>query len=108
MVVSAEVRLVSSSSQIPRPLTDAEVRSLRARVGAYILHAVHDPRLTTAKAREAFLAQFEDEVDPEHKLSEADRKQRADSARRAYFARLALERKRSRVDCSDLPVEGRS
>jgi hypothetical protein len=38
-------------------LTPAE-RSLRARIGAYAMHARNDPRQTTAAAREAFLHRF--------------------------------------------------
>lgn len=63
--------------------------SLRGRIGAYRLHATHDPRETTANARAAFLAKFLDEVDPERKLPEAERQRRATMARKAYFARLA-------------------
>ena len=37
---------------------DAEARRLRGRIGAYRLHATHDPRETTAKARATFLASF--------------------------------------------------
>jgi hypothetical protein len=77
-------------------------RSLRARIGAYSLHAVRDPRETTAKAREAFRQRFIDQVDPERVLPERERVRRAEAARRAYFARLALKsaRARSRGDKS--------
>jgi len=43
-------------------------------------------------ARTAFLARFEDEVDPDRRLSEAERSRRGLIARRAYFARLTLTR----------------
>ena len=65
--------------------------ALRGRIGAYRLHACHDPRETTAAARQAFLARFETEVDPAGVLPPAERQRRALSARRAYFARLALK-----------------
>lgn len=64
--------------------------SVRARIGAYSLHAKHDPRETTSKARSAFLAKFQTEVDPDGLLPEAERLRRAEAARRAHFARLAL------------------
>ncbi len=63
--------------------------ALRGRIGAYRLHATHDPTETTAKARAAFLGRFEKEVDPDGILPEAERMRRADFARRAFFARLA-------------------
>lgn len=66
-------------------------RVLRARIAAYSLHAMHDARETTAAARAAFLRRFEDEVDPDRVLPESERLRRADSARRAHFARLALK-----------------
>ncbi len=56
-------------------LSPAE-RTLRARLAAHTLHAKHDARETTAKARAAFLARFE----------------AAKQARSAYFARLAFQR----------------
>ena len=68
----------------------------RGRIGAHILHARHDSRELTAKAREAFLRRFLDEVDPDRVLPEAERRRRADHARKAYFARLALASARAR------------
>lgn len=44
----------------------------------------------TEPARQAALAKFEDQVDPERKLSEEERERRALSARRAHFRGLAL------------------
>lgn len=43
----------------------AEQRVLRARLGAYHLHATHDPKETTRKVRAAFATRFEREVDPD-------------------------------------------
>lgn len=65
-------------------------RSAIARLGAHSVHAKYDSRELTAKGRAKFLSRFEDEVDPDRTLSEADRMQRATAARRAYFSRLAL------------------
>lgn len=61
----------------------------RGRIGAHRLHATHDSRETTAKARECFLARFEQEVDPDKELPSDERRRRAEHARKAYFARLA-------------------
>ena len=63
--------------------------ALRGRIGAYRLHATHDPRETTAKAREVFLTQFEREVDPDGTLPPEERRRRAGYAKKAHFARLA-------------------
>ena len=71
-------------------------RSMRARIGAHALHATHDSRELTAPARAAFLARFEAEVDPDGVLPEAERRRRAEHARKAYFAKLALASARAR------------
>lgn len=76
-------------------LTPAE-RSLRARIGAYALHAQHDPRQTTAAARAAFLQRFVREVDPHLRLTAPERLRRAEAARKAYFTRLAYRSARRR------------
>ncbi len=76
-------------------LTPAE-RSLRGRMGAYVVHARYDPRETTAPARAAFLKRFLDEVDPDCVLPEPERLRRAAAARKAYFTRLAFLASRRR------------
>ncbi len=63
--------------------------ALRGKIGAYRLHATHDAKETTQKARETFLERFEREVDPNHELPEEERAKRARAARKAYFANLA-------------------
>ncbi len=78
-------------------LTPAE-RSLRGRMGAYVVHARYDPRQTTAAARAAFLKRFLDEVDPDRVLPEPERLRRAGAARKAYFTRLAFLASRRRRD----------
>ena len=70
--------------------------ALRGRIGAYRLHATHDSRETTSAARRAFLGRFEAEVDPERVLPPAERARRAEMARKAYFARLALASAKAR------------
>jgi hypothetical protein len=66
-------------------------------MAGYRLHATHDPRETTRKAREAFAGCFEREVDPEGLLPPAERTRRAEAARRAYFTGLALKSSRART-----------
>lgn len=67
-------------------------RSQRARIAAAARWAKADPSEGTAAARAAFLARFEAEVDPDGVLPVGERARRAESARRAYFQRMAYER----------------
>lgn len=76
-------------------LTPTE-RALRGRIGAFALHARHDPRATTAAARLAFNGRFVDLVDPERTLPEDERGRRVEAARKAYFTRLAYRSVQSR------------
>lgn len=71
-------------------------KALAGRIGAYVLHATHDPKETTKAARAAFLARFEREVDPDGVLPDAERTRRAEYARKAYFAQLALKSAKAR------------
>lgn len=68
-----------------------EQRSLRSRIAAHEKWAHTDAVAGTAAARTAFLARFEVEVDPDQVLPEAERRRRAEHARKAYFAKLALK-----------------
>jgi len=77
-------------------LTPAQ-RSLQARMAAYRLHATHDPRETTKPARDAFMARFEREVDPDGRLPEVERRRRAEAAKKAYFSGLALKSSKARA-----------
>jgi hypothetical protein len=64
--------------------------SLVGRQAAHLKWAKCDDRTAaTAAARGAFLKTFEDQVDPEGKLSPEERTRRATSARKAHFAALA-------------------
>ena len=85
------------SAEDDRPIhVDPKEMALRGRIGAFRLHAAHDPRKTTAHARAVFLARFEAEVDPDGVLDPCERQRRALAARRAYFARLALRSAQAR------------
>ena len=55
----------AQAAGVPTPSFDPREMALRGRIGAYRLHATHDPKETTKAAREAFMARFEREVDPE-------------------------------------------
>jgi hypothetical protein len=68
---------------------------LRARIGAHSLHAKHDSRELTANARAASpgsLAYWLAHVDPDGTLDEVERHRRAEHAKKAHFAALALKR----------------
>jgi len=70
----------------------ANPQAVAGRIGAHESWARTDDRpARTANARRAFLARFEHQVDPDGRLSPAERERRAESARKAYFARLALK-----------------
>ena len=75
---------------------DPQEMALRGRIGAYRLHATHDPKETTKSARAAFLARFETEVDPDGILPPDERARRAEAARKAYFAQLARNSAKAR------------
>lgn len=78
------------------PLTPAE-QSLRASIAVHESWArTPDRAARTAPAREAFLERFEREVDPDGVLDPVERSRRAESKRKAYFARLALKSARAR------------
>lgn len=72
-------------------------RVLRARAASHASWSnTADPPHRTAPARRRFMARFIDEVDPGRVLPEADRLRRAESARKAYFASLALKSAKAR------------
>lgn len=58
--------------------------------------ATEDRSAATQAARDAMSRKFEDQVDPERRLSVDERARRAESARRAHYQRLALKSAQSR------------
>lgn len=74
-----------------------EQRKLRAQLAANTRWSKQAPVEGTSKARRAFLDRFEDQVDPDRKLSSNERERRAAAARSAYFARLALRSSQARA-----------
>ena|SRR6266545_247834 len=78
-----------------QPMSPSE-RALRARTAAHAMHAKHGLEQTTAKGRAAFLATFEEQVDPTGALPADERRRRAKQLRKAYFARLALASAKAR------------
>jgi hypothetical protein len=81
--------------------SNAAERQLVARLAAHESWANTQNRTArTAPARDAFLAKFEDEVDPRRELTPGDRAKRAANARKAHFTRLALKSAQSRRGAS--------
>jgi len=79
------------------PSTDADERRVIGRIAAHESWAqTVDRSARTAPARAALLAKFETQVDPDGKLLPAERAVRAEHARKAHFARLALKSAQSR------------
>lgn len=74
-----------------------EQRSLRSRMAAHRSWACTADRTErTRPARDAFMRRFEDQVDPDRRLSQTERLRRAEQARKAHFAQLALCSSRAR------------
>lgn len=71
-------------------------RSLRARRAAHRLHSLYDSRELTKPARAAFEERFYNEVDPDGTLPEAERRRRAEHAKKAYFTGLAIKSAKAR------------
>ena len=86
---------IAGADDVDAGLTAAQ-RTLRARMAAYTLHATHDSRLTTRAAREAFMARFERQVDPDGQLPLSERTRRAEAAKKAYFSGLVLKSAKAR------------
>ncbi len=69
-------------------------RKLLASKAAHTMHAKGGTN--TAPGRAAFDRSFEDQVDPDRALSPAERAKRAEHARKAHFAGLALKSAQAR------------
>jgi hypothetical protein len=60
------------------------------------MHSRNDSKVVSQPARDAFMAKFEDEVDPERILPEEERARRAIHALKAYMAQLSLKSAKAR------------
>jgi hypothetical protein len=75
----------------------SERHVIAGRIGAHESWArTPDRSARTRKAREAFNRRFEDQVDPDRSLPDAERAIRAGHARQAYFQRLSLRAAQAR------------
>jgi hypothetical protein len=72
-------------------------RSQIAKIAAHAKWAKTDDRpAATQAARDGMLRKFEDEVDPDRRLLPEERAKRAESARRAFYQRIALKSAQAR------------
>ena len=85
-------------SPIPEGATLPSTRQISGSLGAHESWArTPDRTARTAPGRRAFLERFEREVDPDGTLPPEERAKRAENARKAYFARLALKSAKARA-----------
>ena len=80
---------------MPEQSLTPQLRFMRARIAAHAQHA--QGKTNTGPARAAFEQKFLDEVDPERRLSEAERRKRASHARKLHFQRLAFASVKARA-----------
>ncbi|MEX2081147.1 MAG: hypothetical protein WEC33_05990, partial [Dehalococcoidia bacterium] len=66
------------------------IKAAAGRIGGFTTASRHNSMATTAKARATFYASFEHDVDPNGELPVEERQRRAEAARSAHFARLAM------------------
>lgn len=74
-----------------------EQRRLRAQTAAFTRWSQEDPRPAMATVRKGWRRRFEEQVDPDRQLSEAERTRRAEAAMKAHMAGLALKSSRARA-----------
>ena len=70
-------------------------------MGAHALHERYDSKAMSQPARDAFMARFIREVDPDLVLDPEERARRAEHARRKYFTGLALKSAQARRKVSE-------
>lgn len=75
-----------------------EQRAMRSRLAAHVRWSkARDRSAELAKARQAFMSRFEQEVDPNGEMTPEARALAAESARKAYYTRLAYKSALSRA-----------
>ena len=75
-----------------------EQRSQHARLAALARWSREDsPRAATEAAREAFIARFERQIDPDHKLPEGQRRRAARNAIQEHMLRLSRKAAKARA-----------
>jgi hypothetical protein len=72
-------------------------RAMRARIAANTRWSRENPKANAERGQAGLLAKFEDKVDPDRTLPEAERTRRAEAARRAHMQRLAFQSSKARA-----------
>ena len=72
-------------------------RTQRARIAALTRWSREDPAATAARGQAGLMARFVEQVDPDRVLPEAERRRRAEAARRAHMATLAFRSAKARA-----------
>lgn len=83
----------------PRPRAERltpEQRSQRARLAAFTRWSKENPAANAARGQAGLLARFERQVDPNNELAPAERRRRAEAARRAHMVALAFRSSKAR------------
>lgn len=89
-------------------MTPAE-RSMKGRMGAHLSWArTENPSERTKPGRDAFLARFEREVDPNNNLPAEERQRRAESLRKAHMQELAFKSAQKRRENRAAKKSGRA
>lgn len=82
---------------MPSKLSPSE-RRLRAQLAAHARWSREDRGAASARQRRVILRRFENEVDPDGKLSPDERAKRANNAMQSHMSKLALASSRARRD----------
>jgi hypothetical protein len=76
---------------------DREFMSQIGKIGSHTRWAMTEDRTAaTQPGRDGLLRKFESQVDPDGRLDPVERAKRVESARRAYYQRLALKSAQAR------------
>jgi truncated hemoglobin YjbI len=77
-------------------MRDLKLAAMHGRIGGLRLAARSDPHAMTQPARDAWLATFERQADPDGILTPAERSRRAALLRRARMTELSIRGRRAR------------
>lgn len=79
-------------------MASPEARSLAGRAAVHASWAnTSDRAARTQPARDAALARFERQVDPDGRLPEHERRQRAEHARKAFLLQMSIKAAKARA-----------
>lgn len=81
-------------------------KSLPHQIAANSRWSREDPTAQGNRMRDGLEAKFLREVDPKNELPEAERRRRAECAKRAYYQRLTLASAKARKARSDARAQG--